>query len=107
MHHVALQLILRLLAIALLAAAMLSAPVMAKDGHDCGGAVAITAAAHSHSVAHATGCCSPSHCCPVLPASILIAGPDFADIALEDEVRSGQPFLLVRTLDPPPRSSVA
>ncbi|MBB2749970.1 UNVERIFIED_ORG: hypothetical protein GGI57_000643 [Rhizobium aethiopicum] len=54
-----------------------------------------------------TLCCSTTHCCPILPELAAIAAPRLEPGRHETKPVGYRPLLLIRAIDPPPRSSAA
>ncbi|WP_064691642.1 hypothetical protein [Rhizobium aegyptiacum] len=52
-------------------------------------------------------CCSMMHCCPILPDFAGVAAPSFDSMRHEPMPSAYRPLLLIRRIDPPPRTSVA
>ncbi|PDT21281.1 hypothetical protein CO674_23790 [Rhizobium hidalgonense] len=64
---------------------------------------------HHPQSGHASGqqnaCCLTMHCCPILPKLAEIAEPRFEPRRHERISAGYRPLLLIRAIDPPPRSS--
>ncbi|RFB85075.1 hypothetical protein B5K08_26455 [Rhizobium leguminosarum bv. trifolii] len=60
-----------------------------------------------HASRQENACCSTTHCCPILPELGAIAQPGFEPKRHERMSADYRPLLLIRAIDPPPRSSAA
>ena len=73
----------------------LSCPTVAETTHGSG------------SVSHHNACCAGTQCCPVIPV-LPRADPPAALVQLPTSyLDQSRPFLIVRGLDPPPKSSAS
>lgn len=99
--------VLKCLAVAIVATALLAMPVMSSPHRECSSPNSITVEKYQPGmVAAAVGCCTASHCCPVLSEPVALEVPAIAISALSSAVKLDQPLLLVRSLHPPPRALV-
>lgn len=66
---------------------------------------------HHSQCGHASGqqnaCCSMTHCCPILPELGEIAEPRFEPKRHDRRTADYRPLLLIRAIDPPPRTYAA
>lgn len=71
---------------------------------------AVAAEHHPHAVDSCgpqSVCCSTTHCCPILPELAAVAAPRQEPGRHETQPAGYRPLLLIRAIDPPPRSSAA
>lgn len=81
---------------------------VAGNGNKSLGCPTVTETTHgSGSASHHNACCAGTQCCPVLPA-LPCADPPAALVQLPTtHLDQPRPFLIVRGLDPPPKSSAS
>ena len=92
------------LAIVMVALNLLAMTSAAAAPHACDAVHSEAAANHDHHAGTQLGCCDSMHCCPILPHLPSSGLPSETLLRPEAYLKSEQPLLLVKSIDPPPRS---
>lgn len=95
---------LTLVTAVIMASAVLAMPLAAFSGADSRSPNIVGVDKHAHCLGSSgLGCCTASHCCPVLPEAVGLVVPATSRSVPNGAVQLDQPLLLVRSLHPPPR----
>lgn len=80
------------------------APAFAAPQPICQHIHASSSADEDHHIRPVGSCCSGMHCCPMLPSLPTPAQPVSSKYQHRSLVRADEPLLLIRPIDPPPRT---
>jgi hypothetical protein len=80
------------------------APAFAAPQPLCQHIHASSSADEDHHIRPVGGCCSGMHCCPMLPSLPTPAQPVSSRYQHRSLVKADEPLLLIRPIDPPPRT---
>ena len=87
-----------------IANALAMTPASATPRFDCQHVHASSSASNDHHPLPAVACCSDMHCCPMLPDLRIPGQPKQLGYQYQSLLKVVQPLLLIRPIDPPPRT---
>ncbi|WP_143535284.1 hypothetical protein [Rhizobium sp. N122] len=99
----------RLLVIVLVASTLVNLPGRLANAGDEGCISLRVPSGHSqsHQLDRLSGvCCVSMHCCPIMPALPDATQPLSERLVVRPSVSSSSPLLLIRPIDPPPKTDV-